>query len=313
MKIHFGYAVISKTLEAQKLFKTITYTNYQKEKNNDKLKEIIDNNIEGFFEILKYNVKNNIHFYRLNSSLIPLATHQNVHFSYQEYIKLRLNNLGKYIQDNNLRIDTHPDQYCVLNSTKKEVVASSIEILKYEASILNMLKITPGRIILHIGSKERSKEEGIKRFIKNFALLDPSIQKTIAIENDDKVYNIIDTLRLAQKLNIPMVLDYHHYLCNHETEKLEDYFKQILATWKGEVPKIHFSSPKSKLKKDFRSHHDYINVQEFIKFIGLIKEFNQDFDVMIEAKMKDEAMFRLLRELKYLTNYHFLDETTLII
>ena len=39
----------------------------------------------------------------------------------------------------------------------------------------------------------------------------------------------------------------------------------------------------------------------------------RDFDVMIEAKQKDEALFRLVRELKYKTNYEFLDETTFIV
>ena len=31
---------------------------------------------------------------------------------------------------------------------------------------------------------------------------------------------------------------------------------------------------------------------------------------MIEAKKKDEALFRLVRQLKYLTNYEFIDETS---
>ena len=31
---------------------------------------------------------------------------------------------------------------------------------------------------------------------------------------------------------------------------------------------------------------------------------------MIEAKAKDEAMFKLIRELKYKTNYKFSDETS---
>ena len=35
-----------------------------------------------------------------------------------------------------------------------------------------------------------------------------------------------------------------------------------------------------------------------------------DVDVMIEAKAKDDALFRLVRELKYKTNYKFVDETT---
>ena len=34
---------------------------------------------------------------------------------------------------------------------------------------------------------------------------------------------------------------------------------------------------------------------------------------MIEAKKKDEALFKLVRELKYLTNYQFIDETSFIV
>ena len=32
---------------------------------------------------------------------------------------------------------------------------------------------------------------------------------------------------------------------------------------------------------------------------------------MIEAKAKDEAVFKLIREIKYKTNYKFIDETTI--
>ena len=34
---------------------------------------------------------------------------------------------------------------------------------------------------------------------------------------------------------------------------------------------------------------------------------------MLEAKAKDEALFRLIRELKYKINYTFLDETSFIL
>ena len=34
---------------------------------------------------------------------------------------------------------------------------------------------------------------------------------------------------------------------------------------------------------------------------------------MLEAKEKDEALFRLTRQLKYLTNYNFIDESTFIL
>lgn len=76
---------------------------------------------------------------------------------------------------------------------------------------------------------------------------------------------------------------------------------------------MHFSSPKSKLKKEYRSHNDYIDVKEFIKFINILKKENKDIDIMLEAKKKDEALFRLVRELKYQTNIKFLDETSFMI
>ena len=61
---------------------------------------------------------------------------------------------------------------------------------------------------------------------------------------------------------------------------------------------MDFSSSKS--KKEFRSHHDYINIKEFIIFLDMIKKYNRDIDIMIEAKMKDDALFRLIRQLRYL-------------
>ena len=71
---------------------------------------------------------------------------------------------------------------------------------------------------------------------------------------------------------------------------------------------MHFSSPKN--KKEFRSHSNYINSNDFIKFINIIKKYNTSIDIMLECKAKDEAMFKLIRQLKYKTNYHFINETT---
>ena len=62
-----------------------------------------------------------------------------------------------------------------------------------------------------------------------------------------------------------------------------------------------------------RSHADFVNVNEFISFVELIKPYTDRIDIMIEAKMKDEAMFRLIRQLKYLTDYTFIDDTTFIV
>lgn len=314
MKVRLGYVALSKALDDVTTSSTITYTNYiNKNYNTSKLLEITKNNLDSLYEIIKYNVKNNFHFYRLTSKLVPLATHDKVDFDYITPLLDEYKKIGKLINDNNIRVDTHPDQYAVLNSMDSKIVKNTVEILEYHYKIMDAIGIKDKIIILHVGSSACRKKASITRFINNFNKLPDHIKKCIAVENDDKVYNIKDVLELCHKINVPMVLDYHHFICNNEKEDINDYLKEIIDTWDGKLPKMHFSSPKSKLKKEFRSHSDYINKECFIKFINILKKQDKDIDIMLEAKAKDDAVSRLARCLKYETNYKFLDETTFII
>ena len=313
MKLRLGYVALSKSLDLTSSH-TITYTNFEKENMPyNKLYDVINDNLDALTEILNYNIKNNIHFYRLTSKLVPLATHKNVNFDYIKPFINKFKYIGNLIKTNNLRVDVHPDQFTVLNSTNKEIVANSILNLKYHYKILEALNIKNKIIILHIGGAQFGKDNSIKRFINNFNKLPNYLKKCIAIENDDKIFNITDCLYISRILNIPIVFDYHHYICNNNNEKLESFILEVFNTWHNKTPKIHFSSPKSNLKKEFRSHNDYIDISSFISFIEKMKYINRDFDIMIEAKEKDAALFRLVSQLKYKTNYNFIDETTFII
>ena len=306
LKIRLGYVAISKALDVTSS-STITYTNFKKTQDFEKLNKIIISNLEDLIKILKYNNKNNIHFYRLTSKLIPLATHKDVDFEYIDKYKDYYKRIGNLINNNNMRVDVHPDQFCVLNSTNKEIVQNSIGILKYHMSILESLNIKNPIIVLHVGSSVLGKDNSMKRFINTFNKLPLNIKKSIALENDDKIFNASDVLYLCQKLDIPFVFDYHHHRCN-PCSNLD--IKGILDTWHNINPKMHISSPKSKLKKEFRSHSDYINIDDFINLINILKPYDEDIDIMIEAKAKDDAIFRLIRQLKYKTDYKFIDETT---
>lgn len=314
MRVRLGYVALSKALDDVTTSSTITYTNYiNKNYNASKLLEITKDNLEALNEIIKYNIKNNFHFYRLTSKLVPLATHNKVSFDYIAPLKDEYKKISKLINDNGIRVDTHPDQYAVLNSMDSKIVKNTVEILEYHYKIMDALGIKDKIIILHVGSSACGKKASITRFINNFNKLSDYIKKCIAVENDDKIYNIKDVLELCHKIKVPMVLDYHHFICNNEGENLKDYINDIIETWNGRLAKMHFSSPKSKLKKEFRSHNDYINSDDFINFINLIKTQDKDIDIMLEAKAKDDAISRLVRQLKYKTNYKFIDETTFII
>ncbi len=309
MNIRFGYACITKTLNITSSH-TITYKNYQKlseEEQYKKLTILITQNLDNLEQILIYNIKNNIHFYRMSSNIIPLATHELVNYDALNIFKEKLEHIGKIINDNNLRVDIHLDQYCVLNSTNKNVVNSTINIIKFYKNMLKQMNINTN-MIMHIGSSTFGKQNSIKRFINNFKLLDEEEKNLIILENDDKVFNIKDTLEICKILKIPMVLDYHHHKCNNDNLNLNKYIIEIFKTWNNNTPKIHLSSPKN--KKEYRSHHDYINIEDFIEFNAIVKKLKKDFDIMIEAKEKDIALFKLIRELKY-RGYKFIDETTL--
>lgn len=61
------------------------------------------------------------------------------------------------------------------------------------------------------------------------------------------------------------------------------------------APKIHVSSPKS--AKDPRGHADYVDADTFFAFARSIASMTPRLDVMIEAKQKDDALFRLVRDI----------------
>ena len=300
MKIRLGYACVPVTIDETSSH-TLTFTNYKRlgDKANEKLDIVIKSNFESLEKILKYNIRNDITFFRMTSELIPLVSHPLVEYDFINQYKSYYKKIGDIIKENNLRVDIHPSAYTVLNSVNEEVVTSTINILKFYQKMYKEMGIK-SKIVLHVGSKVGGKRLGMKRFIDNFNKLDKDLQQLIVVENDDKSYNIRNVLSLCEKLNIPMVLDYHHFKLNKNNEKIEDYIERIFNTWET-TPKIHFSSPKD--KKNKRSHNDYITADDFIDFIEKIKFTKRDFDVMIEAKKKDDALFRLIRELKYKTDY----------
>lgn len=309
--IRLGYACICTSLDGITSSKTYQYSKFSMEKDYQKLEEIIRENLINLSLILKFNEKNNIHFYRITSNLIPLATHPNVNFDYTKKYTKEYTIISNIIKESKMRLDFHPSTYCILNSARSEVVESTIKILEYHYRLLENLKIEDKLILIHVGSNTFGKKNSLTRFINNYKLLPPNIRKVIAIENDDKTFTIDDCLYLANILNIRVVLDYHHFLCNNTGTDIDNYLDEIFKTWGKETPKIHFSSPKS--IKNIRAHHDYIDCEAFLTFLDKIKKYEKNVDIMLEAKAKDEAMFKLIRQIKYQRNYSFIDETSFII
>ncbi|MFZ5353231.1 MAG: UV DNA damage repair endonuclease UvsE [Bacillota bacterium] len=289
-----GFACICKSLTENGCFKSTTVkyiSKLSREEQLKKLRAIAVDNLYNTYKILEWCKTNNIFMYRMSSDLIPLATY----FKEWEWwndpdILKQCSNIKAAAHDNSIRLSMHPDQFCVLNSHKQEVVASSVEILEYHNRLSNL---TGNKLlVLHAGSSADGKRKASERFIHNFLKLDEDIRSKLALENDDKIYNAADILSICEKLGIPMVLDLHHHRCNNNGEDLYSLRTRIIKTWNGNRPKLHLSTGKE-FRTD-RRHADFISEEDYklaLDFAG------SDFDIMLECKEKDIALLKL-RSLK---------------
>jgi UV DNA damage endonuclease len=288
-----GFACISKSMKENGKFRTMTVKTYEglsTEERLRRLRNISVDNLYNVYKILLWCVENNIRLYRLSSDLIPLATYVTQWNWWEDKdIQNMCLKIKTIVDEGKIKISMHPDQFCVLNSDKAEVVKGSIIILEHHNKLSNL--VGNKLLVLHCGSGTGGKCNAMERFINNFNTLDIDIKEKIVIENDDKVFNAEDILLLCEKLGVPMVLDIHHHNCNHEKDNLPDIIERIKNTWKGKRPKIHLSSGRS-CPTD-RHHSDFIDFEDYKRAIELVKN---DFDIMMECKEKDLAVLEIMKK-----------------
>lgn len=304
MRFRLGYVAMTLSLEDCSPSGTLTYKAFSNLSVGDsrinRLRKTTTKNLLNTLRILRYNLALHIPVYRLTSKLVPLATHPDLaNWDYISDFAGSLEEIGRFIIENDFRVSAHPDHFTLLNSPSENVFIDSMRDLDYHVRLFEAMGLNDYRykLVLHVGGVYGNKIDSIKRFYENFARVPERISNRLIIENDDKSYNTYDVLDICQKIKRPMVLDVHHHNCLLEPAELKNIMPDIFSTWSNEPfpPKIHFSSPKS--IKDFRSHADYIVFDEFYNFLNIAREVGMDFDVMLEAKAKDLALLKLSEEL----------------
>jgi UV DNA damage endonuclease len=303
MIVRLGYVAMSKRVKNASPSQTMTYTQFEKLHDREagirKLERIALSNLNNCLRLLKHNKGHDISFFRFSSKLIPLANHEELtDWKFMKVLRPTLAEIGEYIRANKMRVDFHPDHFVILNSTNQEILKTSVKTLRMHEALLKGMKIPPiHRCVLHVGGGYKDKERALEQFIENWSFIPTTIQQMVMLENDDKTFSIGDTLYLGEKLAVPVVFDYHHHLVNDEGCNWEDEWQRIVHTWKDSpLPiKMHISSPRD--EKDSRAHADYIDKEMFLTFLHGIKGSVPQIDCMVEAKGKDDALFRLMNEL----------------
>lgn len=314
--VRLGYVAMSMELKNASPSKTMTFTQFQKIDDREaalrKLERIALTNLHNTLRLLKHNAASDIHFYRLTSRLIPLANHEELlDWDYLEPLKESLQELGEFINQHKMRVDFHPDHFVLINSPKEKILKDSLKTLKLHYRLLKGMKVNPThRCVMHVGGNYKETENSLERFVDNWMLVPRGIQKMIMLENDDTSFTLDDTLYLCEKLEIPLVFDYHHHLAHHQNEDWTSNWERIVNTWEqSPLPiKMHISSPKS--ESEFRHHADFVDSKMFFQFLNEIKGSVPQIDCMIEAKGKDKALFKLVKELKTREDIEMIDGST---
>ena len=185
-------------------------------------------NIIDLYSILKWNVKNNILVYRMSSSMFPWMSEYNI-LDLPNFgdIAFKLQEIGKYIKDNELRISFHPGHFNVLGSENVNVVYKSVIELNQHAEIMDIMGLpsdTRYPINIHLNSTKPNKIEASMRFCEKFRLLSQSCKNRLTVENDDfkNQYTPFDIYAMVySNIGIPICFDYFHYKLNSDPIKTE--------------------------------------------------------------------------------------------
>ncbi len=262
------------------------------------LSEIATSNAQALKASLAYCRNNGIGAFRINSQILPLRTHPEVGYQMTDlpgYRKLiaAFKSCGHFCKRHDIRTSFHPDQFIVLSSPNKDVVRKSIADLAYQAEVASW--VNADVINVHAGGAYGNKKTALDRLEKIVRGLPVAVKSRLTLENDDRTYTPKDLLPVCERLGIPFVYDVHHHRCLPDGLRESEVTRRTIGTWNRE-PLFHLSSPLNGWKSTKpNSHHDYIDLTDFPKeWLDL----NINITIDIEAKAKEMAILRLMKDLR---------------
>ena len=206
------------------------------------------------------------------------------------------------------------------------VVAKTVRELDKHSEQFNMMGFEPSnynKINIHVGGTYNDKEATLERFCKNFELLADHTKKRLVVENDDSAneYSVRELYEgVHKRIGIPITFDYYHHKFNTGGLTEEEALKLAATTWPTGIKQCcHYSESRRKeqlfelnkvlkqnnllleeltpdsvfyeMKKEIDkikaiAHSDYIYKE--------INTYGLDVDIVVEAKMKEQAILDLV-------------------
>ena len=297
-----GYACINMTLTDGKPSERVTNSRTYRMASHslEKASDICYANARDLINILKWNEKNGIKYFRISSDMFPFMDHPDHQYKLDDlknakWIRKTLAEAGDYAHTHGHRLSMHPGQYTCIASPDEDTVAKSLLCLEMHNLIAELLGAGDDfKINIHVGGTYEGKAETAARFCKAFDRLSPECQSRLTVENDDKesqwhIEELYDLIH--QNIGIPLCFDIHHWDCaKGDFSNPVDAYAVAESTWNGVVPEVHYSEPRDSkcAGQNYRAHSDYcINAAPILS--------DKPYDLMIEAKMKEKAVLKYRR------------------
>ncbi len=262
---------------------------FDTETQREMLRELYRENLARLNRAIDFCAAHDIKLYRLTSAFFPFADDE-VGESVLDEISEETRRTGERINEANLRLVLHPDQFVVLNSDSPQVIENSIKILTAHARIFDMLhqpRSSWAVMNVHGGKGDRAE-----RLIETIANLPDNIRSRLTLENDEYGYGAREILEICRAARVPFVFDAHHHVCR---EKLSSYndpsvtamFYAARETWpRADWQVVHISNGRASFND--RAHSELVAVMPDV--------FREAPFIEIEAKHKELAIEKLRAE-----------------
>ena len=299
----------------------ITWLNNQKrDVAEQRLTDIVDHNTKSLEKLIRYvgSLPSELRMVRIGSGQLPAYTHRDWNYFYRDgsirtWVERTYSSIGQIARELDVRLSMHPGQFTVLASNSQDIVERSLEEFEYHADIIRYMgygqKWQDFKCNVHISG--RQGPAGIKAILPR---LSTEARNTITIENDENAWGLEASLELEK--DVALVVDVHHHWVRtgEYIDSTDDRIKRVIDSWRGMRPAMHYSTSREDLLTDHNTEvrpsmgqlleHGYkkAKMRAHSDFCwntacnDWVLTFWEDFDIIVEAKMKNVASKQLYNQ-----------------
>ena len=253
----------------------------------EKVRALVWENLLGLETIIRWNAERGIGLFRIGQGLIPFASHPAFPYDWSEEHGEDLRELGALARSLGVRLSMHPGQFINPGSPNPGTAGRSLDELRYAARVFDLTGNDDAVIVLHLGGAYDDRPAAITRFVEALRTRE-DILRYLALENDERIWTVEETVATARTLGIPAILDNLHHSLNPGGLSLGGALDLALPTWeaRGVRPKVHLSSQDPAKRPGAHAHS--IEAGDWAAFLDALD--GRETDVMVEAKGKELAL-----------------------